>query len=97
MEEATKEALELFVDMARELADCGYVQWLNTNRGTTLHIGGERGGSLTIQHTHPDREATKSLVLTFRFFIQKRDHSSFEWLAKHAGVHLRRLCSCRAR
>jgi hypothetical protein len=83
MEEETREALELFVDKARELADCGYVKWLQSNRGTSLQISGEKGDSPATKHTRPDRDATQALVLTFRFFIQKKEHSSFQWLANN--------------
>src|SRR5258707_15366982 len=83
MEEATRAALELFVDKARRLAGCQYVRWLQANRGTALQIGGEQGGRVTTQHTHPDEDATQALVLTWRFFIQQNEHSSFRWLAEH--------------
>ena len=83
MEEASREALELFVDKAADLAQCGYVKWLQSSRGTALQISSELDGSPVTQPTRPDRDATKALVLTFRFFIQKKDHSSFRWLANN--------------
>jgi hypothetical protein len=86
MEESTREALELFVDKAADLAACRYVKWLQSNRGTALQISSEPDGSPVTQHTRPDRDATKALVLTFRFFIQKNEHCSFRWLSNNV-VH----------
>jgi hypothetical protein len=82
MRDATRDALELFVDKAHELAHCRYVLWLQSNHGTALHISGEQGSKVVPQPTRPDMDATQALVLTFRFFIQDNEHSSFRWLAE---------------
>lgn len=76
MKQETKDALEVFIEKAYRLRSLGFNQkaekisfrWTWKKEGEELEILG------------PDREQMEAFVLTLRFFIQKKEHSSFRWL-----------------
>jgi hypothetical protein len=84
MRDETRDALKLFVEKTQRLRSSRYVRWLLDNRGTALLLSSKQEGGVTIQPTRPDEDATAAFVLTFRFFVQQNEHSSFLWLANHA-------------
>jgi len=70
------------------MRDGRYVGWVRQQGGTSLKYSYKRNpedgsGSVTIEHEHPDDDATDALILTFRFFIQENESPSFRWLAKN--------------
>ncbi len=88
MRRETRLALQLLVEKAHRMRDGRYVGWLREQGGTSLKYSYKRNpedgsGSLTIEHEHPDEDATDALILTFRFFIQENETPSFRWLSKN--------------
>lgn len=75
------EALELFNEKAEVLKNSRFMKFL-LERGSGLTISQQRGQPIKIEPKWPDWDAINAFVLTFRFFIQKKEKSSFRYMAK---------------
>lgn len=75
------EALELFNEKADKLKKSSFMKFL-LERGSGVTISGDKDGRLTAETRWPDEEARDAFVLTFRFFIQKKERSSLRKMAK---------------
>jgi len=71
------EALELFNRKAETLRNSRFMKSL-LERGSGVTISGDKDGRLTTETRWPDQEAIEAFILTFRFFIQNNEKSSFE-------------------
>jgi len=77
MRSETREALELFVEKADKLRSLTYLERAEEIRFSWAWKD-DKGEELEI--IGPDKEQVEAFVLTLRFFIQKKEHSSFRWL-----------------
>lgn len=75
------EALEFFNKKADKLLGLSFTKTIFTQQ-TGLEISVEKDGPLTIRQWGPGDEATDAFVLTFRFFIQDNEVSSFRNMAE---------------
>ena len=75
------EALELFNRKAETLRNSRFMKSL-LERGSGVTISGDKDGRLTTETRWPDQEAIEAFILTFRFFIQNNEKSSFENMDK---------------
>lgn len=74
-------AIELFNKKAEILKNSSFMKFLLEQKpGVT--ISWERDESIRTEPRWPDEEAIRAFVLTFRFFIQRREKSSFRKMAK---------------
>jgi len=76
------ESLRLFNEKAERLLHSRYVTYLRETRKLSVSFNFKRGQEPKIERVLPDQDAIDAFVLTFRFFIQKREVSSFRHLAK---------------
>ncbi len=83
MREETRIALKMFVEKSDKLLASRYVHFIREHGGTKLNYHYQRSKGWQVTLVRPDDEATETLVLTFRLFIQDNEHISFRWLAKH--------------
>jgi hypothetical protein len=74
MNDATREALELYDELVDELMSCEFTRYMAEN-GTEFSLDFQMQGkhSMTIERRSPSREAVKAYLLTFRMFIQQHD------------------------
>jgi hypothetical protein len=75
------DALRLFNEKAEKLANCRFIK-IVFGQKTGVELRGERGKPLEVIRRGPDDESIDSFVLTFRFFIQDNEKSSFRNIAK---------------
>lgn len=75
------EALELFNQKAEVLKNSRFMKSL-LEQGSGLTISQQKDLSFKIEPKWPDWDAINAFVLTFRFFIQKKEKSSFRHIAK---------------
>src|SRR5689334_741049 len=74
------EALKFFNEKASRLKNCSFTQIIfGQDTGATFSM--EQGGPVTIEQRGPDQESIDAFVLTFRFFIQDNEKSSFRKMA----------------
>ena len=74
-------ALKLFNEKAEKLKKCSFTKMIFGNRsGVTLSA--KVGEPIKIERQGPNEEAIDAFVLTFRFFIQDNEKSSFRNIAK---------------
>ncbi len=76
-----KEALELFNEKAEKLEKLSFTKTIFEGK-SGIHISGKVGEPLSVIRFGPDEEATSAFVLTFRFFIQDNERSSFNNIEK---------------
>lgn len=74
-------ALGLFNEKAEKLANCRFTRTVFGQK-TGVEVRGERGKPVEVIRWGPDQEAIDAFVLTFRFFIQDNEKSSFRNMAK---------------
>lgn len=74
-------ALELFNRKAEILRHSTFMKFL-VERGTGITISGGKGKPTRAETKWPNDEARDAFILTFRFFIQKKEKSSFRKMAK---------------
>lgn len=74
-------AMKLFIDKAEKLNNSNFTKKI-ISEGFGLTISAKKGGHVKIEKKFPPDESIDAFVLTLRFFIQKRDSSSFKNLAK---------------
>lgn len=74
-------ALELFNRKAEILKNSSFMKFL-VERGTGITISGGKGKATRAETKWPNDEARDAFILTFRFFIQKKEKSSFKKMAK---------------
>jgi len=75
------EALELFNGKAEILKNSSFVKFLLEQKpGFT--ISWDKDESMRTETRWPNEEAIRAFILTFRFFIQKREKSSFRRMAR---------------
>lgn len=68
--------MRLFNEKAEKLANSRFVESVRRGRQTTITMGADR--PLTVERKGPDAEATDAMLLTLRFFFNKRDGISLE-------------------
>ena len=76
------ESLRLFNEKAEKLLNSRYAKYLKAKQKLSVTFTFRRGQEPTAERELPDQDAIDAFVLTFRFFIQKREVSSFRHLAK---------------
>jgi hypothetical protein len=79
-------ALRLFNEKADRLARSSFLEKLaQPDSGITISFQRAKQGGFTVNQERrgPDEEAIDAFVLTFRFFIQDREQSSFRNMEKH--------------
>lgn len=74
-------ALELFNKKAQILRNYSFMKFL-FERGTGFTISGGKGKPTTVQTKWPSDEVRDAFLFTFRFFIQKKEKSSFRKMPK---------------
>lgn len=74
-------ALELFNVKAEKLRQSSFMRFL-LEQESGITIAWEKGKPIATQTRWPDEEARDAFVLTLRFFVQKRETSSFRKMAK---------------
>ena len=74
-------ALELFNRKAEIVRNSSFMRFLD-ERGTGITISGGKGKPTTVETKWPNDEARDAFLLTFRFFIQKKEKSSFPKMAR---------------
>jgi len=74
-------ALELFNRKAEILRNSSFMKFL-VERGTRITISGGKGKPTTVETKWPNDEARDAFLFTFRFFIQKKEKSSFRKMAR---------------
>ena len=74
-------SLKLFNEKALKLTNCSFTKNVFGQK-TGVKICAERGKPVEVIRFGPDQEAIDAFVLTFRFFIQDNEKSSFRNLAK---------------
>jgi hypothetical protein len=80
MRTETREALELFIEKAGRLQSLSFTESAE-QAGFTWSL--KQGETESFETTGPDSEQIDAFVLTFRFFVQNNEHSSFRWLANN--------------
>lgn len=75
------EALRFFNKKADKLLGLSFTKTI-FNKQTRIEVSMERDGPLTIRQWGPGDEATDAFVLTFRFFYQDNEGSSFRNMAE---------------
>jgi hypothetical protein len=63
--------MRLFNEKAEKLANSRFLDSVQKGRQTTISMGDDQ--PLTVERKGPDAEATNAMLLTFRFFFNKRD------------------------
>ncbi len=78
-------ALSLFNEKAEKLMRLSFIKAMIDNSGVTLSWRAKEDGLFEEQHERrgPNEEAIDAFVLTFRFFIQDNEQSSFHKMAEH--------------
>jgi hypothetical protein len=79
MRNDTKEALEFFVEKTERLGSLNIIK--NPKELSLRFVTDENGTS--IETTRPDDNDIQAYILTFRFFIDRKEHCSFFWLASN--------------
>lgn len=74
--------LKLFNEKAEKLLNTRFVKYLQETRKLSVGFTFIRGQEPITERNLPDQDAIDAFVLTFRFFIQKKEASSFRNLAK---------------
>jgi hypothetical protein len=74
------EALKLFNEKAEKLAELSFTEFAIA-RGTSFTVSASQGQPVTVDVVGPAAESIDAFVLTVRFFIQDKDHSSLRNLA----------------
>ncbi len=75
----TKEALEFFIEKTERLQSLNLIK--NPKR-LSFRLSGDQNGT-HVEATRPDDNDVQAYILTFRFFIDKKEHCSFQWLASN--------------
>lgn len=79
-------ALRLFNEKAEKLARLNFMAKLtHPNAGVTISFNNpkEGGATVTQERRGPDEEAIDAFVLTFRYFIQDNEQTSFRNMEQH--------------
>lgn len=79
MRNETRNALQLFIEKANELKA---IKFAESAKQVNFSWSWKRDEE-KVEVTGPDREEIAAFILTFRFFIQKNEHTSFCWLANN--------------
>jgi len=74
--------LRLFNEKAEKLLASEFVKYIREKKRLSVTISARRGEEVKTERILPDQNAIDAFVLTFRFFIQKREKSSFRHLSK---------------
>jgi len=80
MRTKTREALDLFIKKAEKLQSLSFTRSA-IEAGFTWYL--KEGETTKFETTGPNSEQIDAFVLTLRFFIQKNEHTSFQWLAEN--------------
>ena len=78
--------LKLFNEKAEKLLNTRFVRYLQETRKLSVTISAEKGQEVKVTRILPDQDAIEAFVLTFRFFIQGNEKSSFRQLSKKYEV-----------
>lgn len=73
--------LKLFNEKAEKLLNSRFVKYLN-EKGLSANISDNDNQGFKVERYLPDQEAIDAFILTFRFFIQDNEKSSFRSLGK---------------
>lgn len=78
-------ALGLFNEKAEKLMRLSFIKAMLDNSGVTLSWRAREDGLFEERHERrgPNEEAIDAFILTFRFFIQDNEQSSFHKMAEH--------------
>ncbi len=79
MRDETKEALEFFVEKTERLQSLNLIK---NPKQLSFRLSGDNN-STHVETTRPDDNDVQAYILTFRFFIDKKEHCSFQWLANN--------------
>jgi hypothetical protein len=77
MRKETREALEFFIEKTERLKSLNLIK---TPKPLSFKLSGNQEG-MYLETTEPDDNDLQAYILTFRFFIDKKEHCSFQWLA----------------
>ena len=75
----TREALEFFVEKTERLKSLNLIK---NPKQLSFRLSGDKNGT-RVEATRPDDNDVQAYILTFRFFIDKKEHCSFHWLANN--------------
>jgi hypothetical protein len=75
----TKEALEFFVEKNERLKSLNLIK---KPKQLGFRLSGDQNGTY-FESTRPDDNDVQAYILTFRFFIDKKEHCSLQWLASN--------------
>ena len=82
MQEATRKALELFAEKARELRSFRFVKFIEEQEMRIEISGNTRDGATRVDTRQlPDYEDVRAFISALRLFLQKGDPISFRYLA----------------
>lgn len=75
-------SLQLFNEKAEKLLQSRFVKFVRETKRFTVEIRAKRGEAVKLTKKLPDQHAIDEFVLTFRFFIQDNEKSSFRNMTK---------------
>jgi hypothetical protein len=76
------ESLRLFNEKAEKLLSTRFVKYLEQTRKLSVNISAKKGQEVQVTRILPDQDAIEAFVLTFRFFIQDNEKSSFRQISQ---------------
>jgi hypothetical protein len=79
------ESLRLFNEKAERLLNTRFVKYLEETRKLSVSISAKKGQDVQVTRILPDPDAIEAFVLTFRFFIQDNEKSSFRQICQTYG------------
>ncbi len=79
MHDETRKVLQLFIEKSDKLRSLGFLTTINELGFHWNTTNGEE----KLEITGPTQEQIDAFVLTFRLFLQNKDHLSLYWLAKN--------------
>jgi hypothetical protein len=75
-------SLKLFNEKAERLLNTRFVKHLEETRKLSVNISAKKGQGVQVTRILPDQDAIDAFVLTFRFFIQDNETSSFRQISQ---------------
>jgi hypothetical protein len=76
------ESLRLFNEKAERLLNTRFVKYLKETGKLSANISANKGQEVQVTRILPDQDAIEAFVLTFRFFIQDNEKSSFRQISQ---------------
>jgi hypothetical protein len=75
-------SLRLFNEKAEKLLTTRFVRYLEETGKLSVSFSAKRGQEIQVTRKLPDQDAIEAFVLTFRFFIQDNERSSFRQISQ---------------